>query len=242
MGKYNVVSKLIIGTGKSNCGLGDTLLLTPICRQKKCVVQLSPKVERFTCLFQNLAEVEIVEDPVRTSMQGCGHIAMRMLRALGLNHKDYIPQINVPNVDLTQHLDVLKDVVVVPNCCSRWKHIREMPENWDHLLKRTKISFCQFGISDNCTFLGGQTKLDIPLDVLAAIYHRSGKYIGVDTGDSHLMLAVGGKCIILHPPNGKSYQPNSWHYESDRVRYINFKDWEMIDENYVSNFFGRING
>ena len=49
--------------GVNNNGLGDTLLFTSLCKyDRNFKIQLREKNKRFSCLFQNLAEVEIVEE------------------------------------------------------------------------------------------------------------------------------------------------------------------------------------
>lgn len=69
---------------------------------------------------------------------------------------------------------------------------------------------------------------------LAAVYHVIGKLISCDTGDQHLMLAVGGKVAMLTPPpsNQMGYRHWDLHYdaicwgdERPRIRYILHGDW-----------------
>ncbi len=69
---------------------------------------------------------------------------------------------------------------------------------------------------------------------LAAVYHIVGKLIGVDSGDYHLMLAVGGKVACLIPPHSDQFGYRHWdlHYDSvcwgnerPRVRYIPHDQW-----------------
>ncbi len=69
---------------------------------------------------------------------------------------------------------------------------------------------------------------------LAAVYHIIGKLISPDTGDYHLMLAVGGKAVCLAPAHSDQFGYRHWdlHYdalcwgeERPRVRYIQHDDY-----------------
>jgi len=66
---------------------------------------------------------------------------------------------------------------------------------------------------------------DLPIRQMAAIFHVVGRYIGPDTGDGHLMLAVGGKADILVPESNAEYPHEHFHYDDScwtgekRVRY-----------------------
>lgn len=95
---------------------------------------------------------------------------------------------------------------------------------------KDKYTFLQFGISnilptkfDNVTQL-----LDVPIRKLSCYYYGVGTYLGVDTGDRHLMTAVGGKTIVLHPNDNIDYSHKEWHYSKDIVTYVNFNSYEQI--------------
>lgn len=67
---------------------------------------------------------------------------------------------------------------------------------------------------------------DVPIRQMAAIFHRVGRYVGCDSGDYHLMLAVGGQCDVLVPDESYGYSyayfhygPECWLGEKLRVRY-----------------------
>lgn len=67
-------NKIKIGSPLGSSGLGDILLLTSICKHTDCIVDLPPKAERFSCLFDGIAEVNITETPTRTPDIGPGNI------------------------------------------------------------------------------------------------------------------------------------------------------------------------
>ena len=69
---------------------------------------------------------------------------------------------------------------------------------------------------------------------LASVYHVIGKLISGDTGDYHLMLAVGGKAACLVPPDSTNmgylhsellYDKVCWGDERPRVCYALHQNW-----------------
>ena len=110
----------------------------------------------------------------------------------------------------------------------------------DELIKRGYTPL-QFGLSKNPTSLEKTVKiLDIPLRILAACYYHIGNLIALDSGDHHLMLSVGGKVNILHPPSGPLYNTTNWHYTEDlwkgelcRAKYYLFDKYKDILNNYL---------
>ena len=98
-------------------------------------------------------------------------------------------------------------------------------------------TFLNFGLSKNhakynsahISIEGVEEHLDLPIRVQAMLFSAIGRYVGVDSGDYHLMLAVGGKCDVLVPPSSPTYPYPLFHYGADcwldkpsRVRY---HDW-----------------
>ena len=69
--------------GSSTHGLGDTLLLTAVCKYfpNQCVVQL-PSNSKFSILFDNLASVELCDQSEIKPIPeiGWGHYSTRKLR------------------------------------------------------------------------------------------------------------------------------------------------------------------
>lgn len=69
---------------------------------------------------------------------------------------------------------------------------------------------------------------DLHLRILASVYHAIGKYVGCDTGNYHLMLAVRGKCDVLIPDCGLNgynygmhlYPDDAFRGEEQRLEYI----------------------
>jgi heptosyltransferase-2 len=61
-----------------------------------------------------------------------------------------------------------------------------------------------------------RTARDLPLPLLAGILARSGRYIGHDTGISHLAAAVGARCRLLFGPTA----PSVWAPVGENISVI----------------------
>ena len=60
--------------------------------------------------------------------------------------------------------------------------------------------------------------IDLELEDLCALYKAVGIYFGTDTGDFHLMLAVGGSCTVICPKiPSTDYDPNQFIHKTSRV-------------------------
>jgi hypothetical protein len=221
-----------IGTGKHSVGLGDVLLLTPICNQlcKKSrwlempTVELPPQKENLWPLFRGIAKVSIVEEPVETPNEGDDHFARCKLRALGLDVDDYLPRV------ITEYCGCPADdwtIMYCTNASVKWQALRGLPDNVREHLAGT--------VGGRLLACGGYRE---PIREKIQRFKMHPRYIGADTGDYHLMLALGGKCIVFVPDDCPDYEYRRWHYDSDRVVYVNFKEYERVDQDFVSDFFG----
>lgn len=198
------------------------------------------------------------------------HICQQYLDHFGIIDSNCIPQINVPNQELNWARDYLAKIenplVVVTNNngtgdpTNYWAHYRTFnPVLMNELLEEysKKYTLLHFGLSrdfnknvyrndvdsfikmPNCIDI-----LDLPISKLAACYKIIGRCLSGDTGDYHLMLAVGGKCNVLvnenhdigYPHVSYLYQDYQWKNEKIRLRYIPFRDYkkslEYIDFDY----------
>lgn len=227
---------LTVGPGENgSIGLGDILLFTPIIRQRPGTILRLPKsCERFIPLFKHTCEVVLSNLPLPNPVDtGVGHHAIQKLRTLGLNTADYLPSIKLSEEDIDWAKNQIKGlknpIAFNPFCRSQWSHVREPanPLAWEDTLKKLSKK------SDVVMFVYQNRKHDhlkvakvfdgVSLVQQAALYHVIGRYFGVDTGDLHLMLAVGGTVTVMIPDHQEQYRYDLWHYKSPRVTYINFK-------------------
>jgi hypothetical protein len=217
--------------GTAGPGLGDTLLFTVPFRHTKAkrkIMNITPSIERYSFFFENLVdEINITNELEYTFDIGGGHYAARKCRVAGYEGDDIIPQIIFDSTPYDEQItSVLKDiedpVVLKLECSNIWKHLRQFSlEYWQNILKIDPRNIIQFGMSDNfLPFPGALHMVDTPLKLQTAFYKRVKKYIGVDTGDLHLMLSVGGNIEVHVPPDSPSYSHAAWHYVTDRAKYI----------------------
>jgi hypothetical protein len=208
-------------------GMGDILLLTAVA--KHCTdaeVHLPPEANKFSRFFRDICKQIIITDNIVPMPEsGYDHYALRKLRAVGLAHKCYLPYVSVSEDEKQHGLELIKPynnpIVFVGNSSSHWKHEREPHKEYfqniiDNLIK-TGRDVLQFGLSSNFTKFSNTIPLiDLDIDTLIKYYSAIGEYVGVDTGDTHLMLATGGKCKV-HIPRHGSRLPMEWNYNYPNI-------------------------
>lgn len=243
---------LIIG---SSCGgIGDNLIFTPIFKKiKNATIEMldHPKCRNVSCLFDGMANVVFTDKP-----RGCpekditGHIAQNKLDGLGITDVNCIPWTIVEDFNYALAAYSLKDyyvgkpflAFVADNNGSKdpsdWQAHHRLFPKWQEILDllSERYTILQFGLSSSYTkFNNVRPILDVPLKKLAAIYKYIGAYVGIDTGDYHLMLAVGGISHVLVPPPSPFYSHRQWHYvpalwKESQVRafYYPFDEYKRI--------------
>tara|TARA_R110000822_G_scaffold41701_1_gene113452 strand:- start:406 stop:1116 length:711 start_codon:yes stop_codon:yes gene_type:complete len=234
------MSNIIIGTSPNSSGLGDVLLLTPLCREfPDSTVELTPEAAgRFGSLFNGIANVRVTETPTITKDVGGGHFANRKLRGHGRGDVNYLPEIKLIDEEIEWANKVISKydnpIIFAPNTALRNKNQREFdPMKWqvviDHLSQTKTV--LQFGMSSNFTPFNNTIMCkDNDVRQTAALYSSVGHYMGVDTGDMHLMLAVSGNVTVLVPNSKPDYQHDQWHYKHPSAKYILFENYEDILE------------
>tara|TARA_R110000822_G_scaffold302891_2_gene427390 strand:+ start:798 stop:1475 length:678 start_codon:yes stop_codon:yes gene_type:complete len=218
----------IVGSNLGSSGMGDILVLTSVCRHlENCEVQLPFETARFARFFKDICDkVVITETPDVTPDEGEGHFAKAKLRHFGIETEDYLPIVKISDGEMNRGFELIKDfenpIVFVPNCSVYWAEDRQPQKTFlQGVLNKLQEdhTVLQFGLSRNWTeFEGTIPMMDKSIFDLICYYSAIGKYTGVCTGDSHLMLAVGGECDI-YVPRTSSRNRKRWDYTSDKVRY-----------------------
>lgn len=188
------------------------------------------------------------------------HIARQYLNKYSINDVSCIPSIIISDDDIVWAKNFLSKydnplVIVADNAGSSDKEnpvaLNRKPPTEIMLelanLYSKKYTLLQFGLSSNF-YRDGYSNftplpntipiLDLSLSKLAACYRVIGKYIGGDTGDYHLMLSVGGKTNVLIPDhhvdwynyNTLLYFDDLWIDELPRAKYVNFRNWHLLEE------------
>lgn len=236
-----------IGINKSSCGLGDILTLTAICRENSnCIVELPPQAKRFKCLFDNICEkVIITNNPIVTKHVGSGTFIEGKLRACNLPTNNPLPYIKLNNDEKKEAKKLIKKyknpLIFVPNCSKKWKRIREMNrKKWEPILNELnkKYTILQFGVKNNFTpFDQAIHFVDTPLKTQMQYFYGIGKYLGVDTGDRHLAIALNCKTVILHPSHTTDYKHNRWRFIDEKIKYVNFNEVNNLSIKTLFDFY-----
>lgn len=218
--------------------LGDWLSLTPTLRRldnPKVLARDSAHTRSFATLYEGLAEVEFTNEVVSpTPEAGFGPFSRRIMNAFGFTG-NAIPSVILRSEEIDWAREFLKDYnrpIVFNNTCGganvekpitdlcNW---RKMPDQFAqevidglNTVGKTPIRFgvkTSVDIYNNYDEFKGLVNIpDLPLRKVAACYKVIGEYAGTDSGDHHLMLAVGGKSQCFVPPD-------VWHYQHARHLY-----------------------
>ena len=242
-------------------GIGDLLTYTPIFKHyKNCLVKMidNEKGRVGAPLFNGLCSVVFekhVGDNINGNVPYQTHTAARRLIQLGLHNISPIPEIIITSEELLNGQKILIDnginiskpmlsIVADANGSHSLENtfgkVRMMNfDRWELLLNflSKKYQLIQFGLSNKVTKLPYVKQiLDLNIRELASCYGIIKKYLGIDTGDYHLMLATGGKSVVFSPKNGEGgqhpYWAWQWHYQDQwfekgsRIKYF-YKDFDL---------------
>lgn len=219
-----------LGPCEGAWGIGDTLTITPLVEalRGKAILKMPVAMSHLAPLFTKICPVLFTDDyPVfkHESHDGVWHMAESKLRAFGKWPSPIEPTIRI-TAEETQwarkELGDINPIAFVPTCKPEWAHIRQRPpEFWkDYIdLLRSKFTVLQFGLRDYPPLTSRLVGYSIRQ--IAALYSVIGRYIGVDTGDVHMMLGVGGKALVFNPPATVGHEPVEWEYRNcPRATYV----------------------
>jgi len=245
---------------KGNGSLGDCLWLTAVLRYIKDVKILlndDNQLRWVGKIFDNLCEVDYVNNPperpdtkVNLNVEPylSSHRSLKILKSLNINEKICVPLIKLTQEEMEWAQNFYKDyknpIVIINDNSGTWDktnyrahYVRppsEIIQKFVDNLIESGFTPIQFGRIEENRFTPLNNTIHIRgLDVrkLAASYNFIGKYIGGDTGDYHLMLAVGGQAKVLIPKENKSlgydyndllYKKENFENSHSRVEYIQF--------------------
>lgn len=216
-------------------------------------------------ILEGLCPVEFVEKTTETpKLPIRAHVTQRILAAYGHYGKPSIPKVLLTNEEIKWAIDFLhskgvsdpRRTVAMTNHNSgsgdptnlRAHYVRPPNEVMQKLAAfwaqggRNKV--LQFGPAptyhDRDPFepLEGAIHIrGLTVRQLAACYHVVGRLLAGDSGDKHLMLAVGGIVACLVPPHSDYfgyyhwdllYDTVCWGDEKPRLRYALHQDWHQF--------------
>jgi len=184
------------------------------------VAQFSENLAWRNRFFTHLVKPAASKEPVR----GAAEQSLRIVRELGIESKNHIPRIRIPEEVLIRSSRLLREAGInqdkrwiTLNPFSRWKYKEWKYEKWVQIIEwlrtRYKIATVIVGvkeerkqaeyISGRCAEavfnLAGKTKLD----ELAGILSLSRLHVGVDSAAPHIAAATGTPTVMI-------YGPSSW--------------------------------
>jgi len=152
---------------------------------------------------------------------GAQHRAARRMSTVGLEKLCYFPYVDITREEREKGRELIagyeNPIVFKPNTAGhKVSAYRELnTEDWKPILKKLseKHTILNFGMSKHMTEFENTISIkDVSVSDLICYYSAINKYVGVDTGDMHLMLACGGSVNVLFPAHCGEYQPAKWNY------------------------------
>ncbi len=217
---------LIFGTKKEACGLGDTLLLTSVCKNLNFnpTIQLRPSEKRFGLLFDKLAKFEITYEVNEIQDIGDDHFILSKLRNF-YEHPEFfdLRPIVLHCCDESEKwayeylLGQNKpSVVYQPQCSKKWHYMRSLPISLQkELLYNYKNKY-------NIIDMSSEKFKNLELSKYIALLRKCGRYVGCNTGDMHLAISVGCLCEVWEPTSSKLFRSDNWRYDHQTIKYFNF--------------------
>jgi hypothetical protein len=215
-------------------------------------------------ILDGICSVEFVEKTIETPKDNSvvAHVTQRILFAYGQKGNS-IPFVKIKPEEIqwaidffkSKNVDVNNSIIFVNNNSGvgdptnyRAHYVRPNPQIINNLAlfwaQSAGKTILQFGPSS--TYYDKDPFDPIPNAIhirgltvrqLAACYYLVGKMISGDTGDYHLMIAVGGRVCCLVPPHSDSfgykhwdllYDNQCWDMEPRRVFYCLHENWQIL--------------
>lgn len=226
-----------LGPCAAAMGLGDTLTVTPVARElgNGAVMLLPRRLAHFAFLFHRLCPVRFDENPPVFPWDGHELVTVTKLAKFNLRGCDPVPTVRPRPALVACARELLathpNPIAFTPTCSRVWAHVRQRPEQyWRPVIEelRRRFTVIQFGW-DDYPLLPGCMRLPFPtLEQMAALFHVIGVYVGVHTGDHHLMLAVGGRAVVAEPSPSPEFHAALWHYNCGRDVYAELSDSRTV--------------
>jgi hypothetical protein len=223
-----------------DANLGDTLALTPMFKNEYGSIKIldCPKTREVYRIFDGIANVEFTKNKVSDCAQTKEQLpkGQRILNHFLKSDVSCIPFVKITEEEKEWGKKELerkgiKNSIAVNLSAKEKDSYRTIPEHVIlGFLEKYKDThqFLQFGLSEYVEPTEGFIQmLDYDIRQLIALFWNIKKYVGCDTGDYHLMLAVGGECEVLIPPTKfpdyhypfHLYLESLWKDEKSRVKY-----------------------
>lgn len=207
-------------------GLGDTITIAPLAKAlgKKAVMIMPQRMAQYAFIFNGLCPTRISEDFPEFKWMGRRHAAAQKLDLFGFRTLSHIPEINVRQEYMDKAHKVLANIpnpiAFCPTCSAKWEHMRQrLPIFWRTIVPELakRFTVLQFGRAEYPLVAGARRMPFFDFEMLAAFYKIIGNLVCVNTGDYHLMTAVGGRVISVEPDPLPPGHMDVWCYHIPRV-------------------------
>lgn len=227
--------------GPASTGMGDVLLFTSIFKYfpKQLTFQLPKEKEKYSILFEGLADVEITESENINILNsiGYGHYATTLLRNF-FDHADLLD--NRPLVLYTDEEsekwadDFLKEIenpiIFCPTCSETTGGINNIRsfqktktiEIIENLFKENLTPIIHSFNSSEVYPSNIKVLKNLELKKYICLLRKSGRFLGCNTGDMHLAISLNCLCTIIQPQSTFSFDENQWTYKHPSLTYYNF--------------------
>lgn len=221
--------------GTLSTGLGDIITFTSILKHfpMQHTMQLLPEIERFSIIFDGIANVEITNN-INVLPDICSsdaHYSIQKLRNFFGPDADtcnILP--HILHFNLQSHKKAIeivggmnKPVVFNPFCSKGWAHLRNLPDELIHNiildLKSKGVNIIGCFSSKNSKEVKGLDKIvyDLDLSVYIHLLRITGMYVGCNTGDMHLAAGLGCLIDCYNPRNASGFNSNNWCYNHSTI-------------------------
>jgi ADP-heptose:LPS heptosyltransferase len=227
--------------GPASTGMGDILLFTSIFKYfpNKLTFQLPKEKEKYSILFQGLANIEIIEKEKINILHsiGYGHYATALLRNF-FNHADILdnrPLVLYTDKESEEWADdflkkIKNPIIICPVASERtggWENERSFKKELTlkviqdcrlnnltpilHLFKNIEEFDCCLKVPHN-----------LNLEKYICLLRKCGRFIGCNTGDMHLAISLGCLCTVMQPKTTPTFDETQWSYSHPSITYYNF--------------------
>lgn len=219
--------------GSSSHGLGDTLLLTIICKYlpNKLTIQLPKNKENYKILFDKLAKIEITNEinVIKDDFKNGNHAQRRLESFFGkeATKLDSRPVCHYTDKESEQWSEnfltsIKNPVIVCPFAAKEWSKIRDIPKDHLNSILKTLESKGKTPIiiQNEESHWNFPTLTNLALEKLICLIRQVGTYIGANTGLYHLAVAVGANVICYQPNDSEYFAANDWEYNHPSIKYV----------------------
>lgn len=181
------------------------------------------------CLFDHLCPVRITDQYPTFPFCGGKNVCDSNLEICGIPSRGSLPVVAITQSEADEAEEALANfdtpIAFCPTSSQRAHESRhKTPDFFKPLVAGLGEygTVLQFGFEAYPLIPGAIRMPFRGLRRLAALYFRIGFYFGVHTGDYHLMIAAGGKAMVIEPYRGTpGYDPALWRYHApETVDYI----------------------